>query len=90
MIFYVIKHTTKRRTMRLYKVNDYMVNTSSNNESDRSLASEIEQNALKSLKVVTMSELKTRFYQLLSSEGIVASNYKSLYLQKKTRNKFRK
>jgi hypothetical protein len=73
-----------------------MGNMSDNEESaifDRSfdtLASEIEQNVLESLKVATMSELKTRFCQLLSNEGIVNSNYKSLYLQKKTRKTLRR
>jgi hypothetical protein len=71
-----------------------MENTSVNEESaifDRSfntLASEIEQNVLESLKVATMSELKTRFYQLLRNEGIVTSNYKSLYLQKRLEKRF--
>ena len=65
-----------------------MENISDNEESaifDRSfdtLASEIETNVLKALKVVTMSRLKSRFRQLLSEEGIEASNYKSLYLPK--------
>jgi hypothetical protein len=44
------------------------------------LASEIETNVLKALKVVTMSELN-RFRQR-SEEGIAASNYKSWYLEK--------
>jgi hypothetical protein len=57
-----------------------MENTSVNKESaifDRSfntLASEIEQNVLESLKVATMSGLKTRFCQLLSNEGIVTQS----------------
>ena len=66
-----------------------MENISDNEESaifDRSfdiLASEIETNDLKALKVVTMSRLKSRFRQLVNEEGIIeASNYKSLYLQK--------
>jgi hypothetical protein len=65
-----------------------MENISDNEESaifDRSfdtLASEIETNVLKALKVVTMSRLKSRFRQLVNEEGIEASNYKSLYLQK--------
>ena len=65
-----------------------MENISDNEESaifDRSfdtLASEIETNVLKALKVVTMSWLKSRFRQFLNEEGIEASNYKSLYLQK--------
>ena len=78
----------KKLTSRLYKVNENMENISDNEEStilDRSfdtLASEIETNVLKALQVVTMSQLKSRFRQLLSEEGIEASNYKSLYLQK--------
>jgi hypothetical protein len=65
-----------------------MENISDNEESaifDRSfdtLASKIETNVLKALKVVTISRLKSRFHQLLNEEGIEASNYKSLYLQK--------
>jgi hypothetical protein len=65
-----------------------MENISENEESalfDRSFdtsASEIETNVLKTLKVVTMSRLKSRFRQLLNEERIEASNYKSLYLQK--------
>ena len=63
-----------------------MENISDNEESaifDRSfdtLASEIETKVL--LNVVTMSRLKSRFRQLVNEEGIEASNYKSLYLQK--------
>ena len=65
-----------------------MENISDNEESaifDRSfdtLASKIETNVLKALKVVTMSRLKSRVRQLLNEEGIEVSNYKSLYLQK--------
>jgi hypothetical protein len=65
-----------------------MENISDNEESaifDRSfdtLASEIETNVLKALKVVTMSRFMSRFRQLVNEEGIEASNYKSLYLQK--------
>jgi hypothetical protein len=47
------------------------------------LASGIERYVLKAWKVVTMSELSSRFRQLLREEGIDASNYKSLYLQNK-------
>ena len=65
-----------------------MGNMSDNEESaifDRyfdTLASEIETHVLKALKVVTMSRLKSRFRQLVNEEGIAASNYKSLYVQK--------
>ena len=92
----ILYHKTcyKKLTRRLYQINENMENTSVNEESaifDRSfntLASEIEQNVLESLKVATMSELKTRFCQLLSNEGIVTSNYKSLYLQKRLEKRF--
>jgi hypothetical protein len=43
-------------------------------------ASEIERNLFKVMKVVAMSELKSRFFQLLSEEVIEAPNNKSLYL----------
>jgi hypothetical protein len=46
------------------------------------LASEIETYILKALRVVTMSEFKFRFRQLLSEKSIETSNYKSLYVQK--------
>jgi len=92
----ILYHKTcyKKLTRRLYQINENMENTSGNEESaifERSfdtLASEIEQNILESLKVATMSEVKTRFCQLLSNEGIVASNYKSLYLQKRLEKRF--
>jgi len=57
-----------------------MENISDNEESaifDRSfdtLASEIETNVLKALKVVTMSRLMSHFRQFLNEEGIEASN----------------
>ena len=94
----ILYHKTcyKKLTRRLYQINENMEDTSGNEESaifDRSfdtLASEIEQHLLEPLKVATMLELKTRFCQFLSNEGIVASNYKSLYLQKKTRKTLRK
>jgi hypothetical protein len=62
-VFYIIKHAAKKMTRLLYKGNENMEHISGNEESaifDRSfdtLASEIETNVLKALKVVTMSVL---------------------------------
>ena len=85
----------QKLTSLLYRVTENMENISGNEESvkfDSSfdiLASGIETNVLKAWKVVTMSELYSRFHQLLREEGIEASNYKSLYLQNKIEKRFR-
>ena len=74
----------QKLTRRLYKVNENMKNDESAifDSSFDTLASEIETYILKALRVVTMSEFKFRFRQLLSEKGIETSNYKSLYVQK--------
>ena len=60
VMYFISQNMLQKLTRCLYKVNENLENISGNEKSaifDRSLASEIETNVLKALKVVTMSEV---------------------------------
>ena len=87
----ILYHKTcyKKLAKNLYKVRDNITEGSSQlDEALNKLAIEVEINILKSLKVISMSELKSRFVQILKDDGVDASNYKSGYLKKRLEKRF--